>query len=397
MGTILFVHGTGVRSPDYQPSFQNAAKRAVEEKIPHTFIPCPWGDVFGARFSPKSLPRDEFTEQLEQEEEDDLAQWSYLFADPLFELRALTIPEQIAPPKDPAVKGGANAYAGLSAPAKYQQVWTRIQAYQPTPEFQGLLRREHLIDYWPRAFQSIVSDPVTAQAFKVTGDQTPVSADALARAIVAQMMILAEHKGAAGPGRDGRKELVDRLKRDWDQAVFGVTSFLTDLFAKPATYVLKQRRSQWSRAITNPIGDILLYQSHGDEIRDYLITKMANLPAPVILMAHSLGGIACVDLLVSAKVKADRLITFGSQSPFLYEMGALESLKPPDKLPPHFPPWLNFYDQNDFLSYLAAPVFGESDKLHDVEIRTGRPFPASHSAYLSSPKLWNTVRDFVRQ
>ena len=73
---------------------------------------------------------------------------------------------------------------------------------------------------------------------------------------------------------------------------------------------------------------------------------------------HSLGGVACVDLLVEAALpQVELLVTVGSQAPFFYEIDALQSLRFGVPLPEHFPRWLNVYDLRDFLSYVAAGVF----------------------------------------
>ena len=134
-------------------------------------------------------------------------------------------------------------------------------------------------------------------------------------------------------------------------------NFFPYLVGKPATYLLKKHRSDWSQAITNPLGDILLYQANGAKISNYIRAKIQQAGGPVVLMAHSLAD-RVLDLLnEDPTTGVKRLITFGSQAPFLYELGALHSLKPPADLPQHFPPWLNLYDRNDFLSYLAGPVF----------------------------------------
>ena len=47
-------------------------------------------------------------------------------------------------------------------------------------------------------------------------------------------------------------------------------------------------------------GDILLYQSRGHDIRAFIEEKLQHAEPPVTIVAHSLGGIACVDLLVLA-------------------------------------------------------------------------------------------------
>ena len=44
-------------------------------------------------------------------------------------------------------------------------------------------------------------------------------------------------------------------------------------------------------------GDVLMYLARGDAIRDFIAARIEAVPGPVLLVAHSLGGIACVDLL----------------------------------------------------------------------------------------------------
>jgi hypothetical protein len=87
------------------------------------------------------------------------------------------------------------------------------------------------------------------------------------------------------------------------------------------------------------------------------------------------------------------LVTLGSQAPFFYEIGALQSLEfadvPPEKrLPDHFPQWLNFYDLRDFLSYVGQPVFGQN-RVVDFQIDSRLPFPDSHSGYFGNAEVWS--------
>jgi hypothetical protein len=383
--TILFVHGTGVRLPSYRDGFRDAAAKALEYEIPNKFEQCPWADIFGAKFSPRSLPEPPSVKQLEEEQQD-YAEWVYLFDDPMFELRTLAIPRKAGDPFD-----------GLGAEPKYKKVWNTVRSYKPSLELQGILEREQLGDLWEDAHQTITGDADTEKAFRVTGDETAESTNAVARAIVAELTRRAEAAGKSGPGREARSTIASRLLEDWKHQVFGLSEFFSNLVGKPATYLLKKHRSDWSQAIANPLGDILLYQANGAKIRNYIRAKIQQAGGPVVLMAHSLGGIACVDLLnEDSTTGVKKLITLGSQAPFLYELGALHSLKPPTELPPHFPAWLNLYDRNDFLSYLAGPVFPQAANVTDVEIESRRPFPASHSAYLGSKKAWQHIGKFLK-
>ncbi|WP_327002448.1 hypothetical protein OHA72_46200 [Dactylosporangium sp. NBC_01737] len=88
--------------------------------------------------------------------------------------------------------------------------------------------------------------------------------------------------------------------------------------ARAATRLVDRRRGAISD-LTNPAaGDILLYQARGEHIRAAIRQAIADTRADrVTLLAHSLGGIAAVDLLVMEDIpEVDRLVTVGSQAPY---------------------------------------------------------------------------------
>jgi len=157
------------------------------------------------------------------------------------------------------------------------------------------------------------------------------------------------------------------------QVVFARSGFFARLFKNVATSALRRHRRDFSDTAALPIGDVLLYQTRGAAIRKFIRDKIAESPLPVTLVAHSLGGIACVDLLAMPDPpRVTGLVTIGSQSPLLYEIGVLTSMQPPADLPQSFPPWLNIFDLNDFLSYVAKPLF---ERATDLEVDSGQPFP----------------------
>jgi pimeloyl-ACP methyl ester carboxylesterase len=177
------------------------------------------------------------------------------------------------------------------------------------------------------------------------------------------------------------------LVPDWVKARF------KGMALRWATDKARRERDVLFNAAYPAAGDILLYQSDGQAIRDFIGARIDACEGDVVVMAHSLGGIACVDLLVQQprpRVKA--LVTFGSQAPLLYELGALRSLKPPGQLPNTFPRrWINVYDRDDLLSYLAAPIFKPVAK--DLQARSGQPFPDSHSAYWDQRDVWERLAE----
>ena len=68
----------------------------------------------------------------------------------------------------------------------------------------------------------------------------------------------------------------------------------------------------------------MLYQTRGEKIRAFIQEQIAQAEPPVVLIAHSLGGIACVDLLVQQQLsQVELLVTVGSQAPFIQHIRSL--------------------------------------------------------------------------
>jgi hypothetical protein len=87
-GTLLFVHGTGVRIRSYQQTLDVARSRAKACGVALPLVECQWGDALGIQFAGKSLTDDPDPAVARQREEAEL-QWSYLDTDPFFELRLI--------------------------------------------------------------------------------------------------------------------------------------------------------------------------------------------------------------------------------------------------------------------------------------------------------------------
>jgi len=103
-----------------------------------------------------------------------------------------------------------------------------------------------------------------------------------------------------------------------------------------ATSFLARKRGRVSSAITPFAADIVMYQTRPHAMREFIHQTIRDTAAAararresgeVIVIAHSLGGIAVVDALIEKPLPAVRhLITVGSQAPLLYELDALSSL-----------------------------------------------------------------------
>lgn len=55
--------------------------------------------------------------------------------------------------------------------------------------------------------------------------------------------------------------------------------------------------------------------------------------------------------------------------------------------------WHNYYDADDSLAFLAAPVF---DRVADVQIDTKAPFPIAHSEYWNLRDTYQKLAAVVR-
>lgn len=375
-GTILFVHGTGerLRSQESFPAFLHA--RAKHFGIGWDIEPCLWGDAVGTEFIGKSLP--DPPEENERERQQ-TREWSYYDADPLFGLRLLSLPDS------------GNAKGSLGGPPVWELAWEKIRAYVPSDDLDALLDRGALNSTWPAAWGEILGDPVVKEAFQASGDNTADPSRALAEGVIARLVTLAE----APVSRATRGKLIERLRVDWQADVRGVGTLVSKFIAAKATSWLRTHRSEWSNAASLKVGDILLYQTRGEHIRLFLAARAAKLKPPVVLLAHSLGGVACVDLMASPAAPTDvrGLITAGSQAPLFHELGALSSIKEGADLPERFPNWLNFYDRNDFLSYVGRRMFS---RVTDVEVKSGLSFPESHSGYWSCDETWLEIGRFLQ-
>ena len=50
-------------------------------------------------------------------------------------------------------------------------------------------------------------------------------------------------------------------------------------------------------------------------------------------------------------------------------------------------------DLDDLLSYRAAPIF--TPRARDIQVRSGAPFPDSHSAYWTQTAVWQQLKSLL--
>ena len=227
-GTILLVHGTGVRSVAFDASFALARATAVAVGIEAPLEPCLWGDPIGIEFEGLSLPDDDKDDRAAAED----ALWGWRFADPLHELTAMTLGGAGAPDAGAAIR-----------PPKWRTRLTAIRAYRPSMDAEALLARAHLDDLWESSWRDLSANPVIDLAFERSAEANEL-ADceiALAYAIVATLHNEATQKGRPGPSAQMRDKLVRRLITDWG-AAYALGGMFQALLVRAATAMVTSSR-----------------------------------------------------------------------------------------------------------------------------------------------------------
>ncbi|WP_208340144.1 hypothetical protein [Aetokthonos hydrillicola] len=390
MTTVIFVHGTGVRRQEYEETFKIIEQKIHAKRPDITVAPCLWGDLFGTKLNGKgaSVPLSDVTLALNGGEEEgaDILLWGQLYCDPLYELRLLSLK---------SIEEGSSSPFG-EQPADV--LHSRLESFTPTTELETEFYKAGVAEVFGEAREVVIHSQAYEEVLPtVTQSYFNEYLAVIARAIIAQAMLLCEQQERFPPILTDtrlRDQVVESLILALAEAELGLGGWLLKPFAHLGTNYVKRRRSTVTDKVSPIPCDILLYQTRGEKIRAFIEEQIAQAQPPVVLLAHSLGGVACVDLLVQhllvqqplSEVKL--LVTVGSQAPFLYEINALSSLEYGQPLPEDFPEWLNIYDLRDFLSYIGSKIFL---KVQDVLVDSKQPFPRSHGAYWTNAKTWKVI------
>ncbi|MFF4579385.1 hypothetical protein [Streptomyces sp. NPDC001389] len=402
---FLFVHGTGVRRDRHDTLFALVRERLAARFPGAAVDSCFWGDRFGAGLGSGGRSVPGLHRGTADPADAETAEWGLLLADPLCELRVLAeagwdtdgpgYDDPFAPPGvQPAGAGVLDLLHRLAeAPG---------DARGESGELRALLDGTGLAPGFRPALEAAAgsAEAARAGARAAAEPQARELATALARAVTAGAL------ATAGADADCTAAERDRLVELLTTRLGGgarvpgarAAALLGRLALRVSTQpLLNAWRGSLTVGATPALGDILRYQARGTELRAFLHGRITAEPGPTVLIGHSLGGIALVDLLALEAASggpvpgAELLVTVGSQAPYLYELGALTALPPGSALPYGFPRWLNVYDRQDVLSYLAGPVFPGDPRVTDHEVRSRQPFPASHSAYWKQPSLYEHI------
>jgi hypothetical protein len=175
----------------------------------------------------------------------------------------------------------------------------------------------------------------------------------------------------------------------------------------------------WSRNSLNAtlgrfFGDVFIYlngrgnQAAPGEIPSRILGSwkdaIAAAPAnePLVIMAHSLGGVISFDLLTHflPGLKVDLFITVGSQVPHFEEMKLYRQSQsgipgpgvPRAPKPANLKNWINVFDEVDIFSYSCKKIF---DDVQDFAYDTQTYVIKAHGAYFEQPRFYDRIRSRV--
>jgi hypothetical protein len=389
-----------------------------------TVTACTWGDHLGAhlhaggasipRYDMQSMQSNDNAALAYQEQEQatshasHTALWNQLQQDPWHELRLrICIYEeqkkQTLSAYEPRNYGRSIALHKLrSSRTTNQPDWQELDARLHTQNLpltlQIKLATTNISDQFNSAQQVLFSSSIYQQALLTITNQTEIStfASQLARVLIALTLQQTTGQPEAGIINPRlRDEIVALLTVEFTRSLHG------DIL-KPIGQWQQLTRSLFTRSqqerrrrvlldmFTPFMGDIIFYQARGEQLRELLLEHIRHVTPPITLLAHSLGGVACVDILVQHHLpEVHTLVTAGSQAPLLYEMDMLQSLPFGQSLPAHFPPWLNIYDMRDILSYVGGDLF--PGRIQDVRVNNRHAYPQAHNIYWTNPETWQAV------
>ena len=397
MPTAIFVHGTGGREKEYAVTFE-----AIENKLANItsdikLVPCLWGELHGTKLNANGASIPDYSEkggkaQLKTEEEDSVQLWDELYKNSLYEINLLSLQPS---------KGGST----FDKKKKSGEVRKRLKHLATSPSeniIEQLQEAKIKIALLDEAINNIEESKQYQRLIQSSLNSLSEVYTAIARAIVAQLIELCDREYINTTieydvqKRDVIVNLIGDELSEGIQELGGVGDLIKNELIKLAVNMsdrhLQRKRGSITDGAYPAAGDIIFYQAKGKKIRNFIREQIENVEPPVILLAHSLGGIACVDLLVEQQLsQVDLLVTVGSQAPFLYEIDALQSLSYGEPLPQHFPRWLNIYDLRDILSYVGNRDGLFQGRIKDVQVDNKQPFPKSHSAYWYNSQTWTAI------
>ncbi|WP_229075948.1 lipase family protein [Actinoplanes sp. DH11] len=158
-------------------------------------------------------------------------------------------------------------------------------------------------------------------------------------------------------------------------------------------------RTRHAEYVARTLGDILVYQRHGEQIRERVRQEIrAAVPGAgetaataVHLVGHSLGAVIALDLALDPErpVHTAGLVTFGCQWPLFHivdpreRVGAYRGERLP--LPDTIARWTNLWHPLDPLGFVAGRIFDGPQDVRVEHLLSEQLY--AHSVYWTRPEL----------
>ncbi|QIB48237.1 hypothetical protein [Streptomyces aureoverticillatus] len=428
MPSVLFIHGTGVRAPGHAAALRTVRQGLASVRPDVTVAGCDWGSALGSylRADGASIPgyRPHKPMARPAAEDEERARWALLYLDPDAELALFALMER---------ESATGFVPGTVSPGT--KLWTRATALAESDGVRRAWEAAGLQELLTESLRGIQASAEFRRACDAARDDLDIGSltRLTGRSLVARGLAgLPDGPGSVPvPGRDA---MVDAVVEALGGEARGFAGGLARALGASARLMERAggsrfvvgRRDAISERSLGFSGDILSYLVRGEAVRAYVAELARELPSPVVLLGHSLGGIVAFDLLARgvridragdaepsaghapgaeqpqaapepapplARPDVARLITVGSQAPLLYELDALPSRPFGTGLPAGFPEWINIYDPRDLLSFVGSDVFGP--RVRDVEVDNGQPVSAAHGAYWANRHLYEVLAEVI--
>ncbi|MCC3275657.1 hypothetical protein LJ753_07205 [Arthrobacter sp. zg-Y20] len=290
----------------------------------------------------------------------------------------------------PAEKPGTLVYlpgTGRTNPQLADRIREQLAAVPGLSDYSVLT-----VDWAADAAEDVSSVPALPPRY--AAEDPPAQADATLALALFGMQV-----GAGDPLR--RATVAGAPPAAPEAALLGHT--LQDLVLDVLTDAAVRHRIRLTDAAGEFFSKIAFYLRRGETARAVTAEALGSVSqdAPVVLFAHSLGSVAAVDLLCapeSGRFRTDLLVTVGSPAPWFFLLDALAYLGPRRGGDGPGIPWLNIWDERDLLAFCAEQVFaGRGMTVTDREVGSGQPFPESHNAYFSDPRVYRLIREHLEQ
>lgn len=262
MTTVLFVHGTGVRNPGYEETFQLIKGKLQAERPDLKVERCLWGDSLGTKLNAQgaSIPLYDATLAVDEGEEEDyeIVLWEQLYCDPFYELRVLSL--------KPVEVGAGNPFGEQPG----EELHARVESLSLSPGLQAKLEEAGIAEVFEQAREKVIRSEIYSEALQTASEELAEYREAVARAIIAQAMLVCQQQDKFPPlltDAQLRDEVVKLLSLELGEAELGIGDWvikpLSNLAQAIGTFFVKDRRGAITSSVSPMPCDTLLYQGRG--------------------------------------------------------------------------------------------------------------------------------------